>query len=58
MGMSHLSTRGPSNMAFQRLQDAFDLEDFASNFIQLHKLNSHITTGTLPKVHYSCPLCC
>ncbi len=36
MGMSHLSARGSSSMAFQHLQDAFDLENYSSNFIQLH----------------------
>jgi hypothetical protein len=45
MGISNLFTRGPSSMAFQRLQNAFDLKDFANDFIQLHQLNSHITTS-------------
>ncbi len=49
MGMSHLSARGPSSMAFQHLQDAFNLKDFSSDFIQLHQLNSHITMGCFPK---------
>jgi hypothetical protein len=49
MGMSHLFTRGPSSMVFQRLQNAFDLKDFASSSIQLHQLNSHIITGHFPE---------
>jgi hypothetical protein len=36
MHMSHLFVRGPSNMVFEHLWDAFDPKDFASGFIQLH----------------------
>jgi hypothetical protein len=56
MGISHLSTRGPSSMVFQGLQNAFDLEDFANDFIQLHQLSSHITMGHFPKfiIHVLC----
>jgi len=49
--MSHLSTSGPSKMAFEHLRNCFHCEDSKSGFFHLFQLCFHIAQGhILPQI--------